>query len=118
MSVRRVLFAMALLAGCQTVPANLQAANQQPSSEASGASSSPEPGNRPGTPTDQQSDPTSDRAPGDTTPADLRGALSDFRVGLTLDDALRVLDALEGQDRGIRLLIEGQRRGTGPNPEY
>ncbi len=29
-----------LLAGCQTVPDNLQAANQQPSSEASGASSS------------------------------------------------------------------------------
>jgi Ca-activated chloride channel family protein len=90
----------------------------QGTSGSSGAASSPEPGNQPGTPTDQQTDPTSDRAPGDTNPSDLRGALSDFRVGLTLDDALRVLDALQGQQRGIAQLIEGQRRGTGPNPEY
>ena len=75
-------------------------------------------GNQPGTPTDQQSDPTSDRAPGDPSPSDLRTALNDFRTGFTLDDALRVLDALSAQERGIRLLIEGQRRGTGPNPEY
>jgi Ca-activated chloride channel family protein len=91
----------------------------QGASGSSGApGSSPEPGNQPGTPTDQQSDPTSDRAPGDPSPSDLRAALNDFRAGLTLDDALRVLDALSAQERGIRLLIEGQRRATGPNPEY
>jgi len=90
----------------------------QGTSGSSGPGSSPEPGNQPGTPTDQRTDPTSDRAPGDANPSDLRGALNDFRVGLTLDDALRVLDALQGQQRGIAQLIEGPRRATGPNPEY
>ena len=90
----------------------------QGTSGTSGPASSPDPGNQPGAPTDQQSDPTSDRAPGDTPPGDLRTALNEFRTGLTLDDAIRVLDALQSQQRGIVQLIEGQRRGTGPNPEY
>jgi Ca-activated chloride channel homolog len=90
----------------------------QGTSGTSGPSSSPQPGDQTGSPTDQQSDPTSDRAPGDTPPSDLRTALNEFRTGLTLDEALRVLDALQGQQRGIVQLIEGQRRGTGPNPEY
>ena len=97
-------------------------ASGQPAGEgasgSSGPAASPQPGDQPGTPTDQQADPTNDRAPGDPNPSDLRGALSDFRVGLTLDDALRVLDALQGQQRGVAQLIEGQRRATGPNPEY
>ena len=81
------------------------------------ASGSPQPG-QPGTPTSEQGDPTTDQANPGQTPPDLRGALSDFRVGLTLDDALRVLDALDGQQRGIAQLIEGPRRGDRQNPEY
>jgi len=87
-------------------------------SGASGPASSPEPGQQPGTPTDQQGDPTSDRAPGQNPPSDLRGALSDFLKGYTIDDALRVLNALQDQQRGVAQLIEGRRSGTGPNPEY
>jgi hypothetical protein len=44
--------------------------------------------------------------------------LTDFRKGLTLDDALRVLDALDGQQRGIEQLLEGPRRATPGSPEY
>ncbi|HEY6959436.1 MAG TPA: tetratricopeptide repeat protein [Candidatus Limnocylindria bacterium] len=68
---------------------------------------SPQPG--PGEPSSDQSPPTNDRTPGDVPPDDLRNALRDFRVGLTLDDALRVLDALNSQDRGVVQLIEGQQ---------
>lgn len=90
----------------------------QGSSGASGPGASPGRGPGPGTPTDQPGDPTSDRAPGGPPPTDLRAALSEFRAGLTLDEALRVLDALQGQQRGVEQLIEGPRRATGPNPEY
>ncbi len=91
----------------------------QGGSGSSGApSGSPEPGQQPGTPTDQPADPTTDRAPGESPPGDLRGALSDFRTGLSLDDALRVLDVLQGQQRGVEQLIEGRRTANGPNPEY
>lgn len=67
---------------------------------------------------DAKPDPTNDRSP-DAQPApDLRGALSDFRTGLTLDDALRVLDALQGEQRGVEQLIEGPRNGKSSTPEY
>jgi Ca-activated chloride channel family protein len=103
----------------QNAPGASGSRGGQGGSGSSGApNGSPEPGKEPGRPTDQQGDPTTDRAPGQTPPADLRGALSDFRSGLSLDDALRVLDALQGQQRGIEQLIEGQRRANGPNPEY
>jgi Ca-activated chloride channel family protein len=83
-----------------------------------GASGSPEPGQQPGTPTGEQGDPTTDQANPGQTPPDLKSALSDFRVGLTLDDALRVLTALDGQQRGIAQLIEGPRRADRQTPEY
>ena len=83
-----------------------------------GASSSPDTGQQGGQPSDQKPDPANDRTNPGSTPADLRGALSDFRTGLTVDDALRVLDALAGQQRGIEQLIEGPRNPNGPNPEY
>ncbi len=102
----------------QNAPGATGASGGQAGSGASGPAASPEPGHQPGTPTDQQGDPTSDRAPNQAPPSDLRGALSDFRTGLSLDDALRVLDALQGQQRGVEQLIEGRRTGTGPNPEY
>jgi hypothetical protein len=43
----------------------------------------------------------------------LRPALDDFRRGLTIDEALRVLDALRGEQRGVGQLLEGPRRGVG-----
>ena len=43
----------------------------------------------------------------------LRPALDDFRRGLTIDDALRVLDALQGEQRGVGQLLEGPRKGSG-----
>lgn len=76
---------------------------------ASGApGGSPQPG-QPGEPSSDQAPPTNDRTPGDVPPEDLRNALRDFRVGLTVDDALRVLDALDAQERGIVQLLEGQQ---------
>lgn len=74
---------------------------------------SPQPGARTGQPTDDRSAPANDRAPGDTRPEDLRNALRDFRQGLTIDDALRVLDALSAQERGIAQLLEGPRDPNG-----
>ena len=89
------------------------------SSGASGASgSSGATGGDGGEPSDQKPDPTTDRASSGQTPPDLRGALNNFRIGLTVDDALQVLDALQGQQRGVEQLIEGPRKATGPNPEY
>jgi tetratricopeptide (TPR) repeat protein len=103
----------------QNAPGATGASGGQGGSGASGPAASAEPGpQQPGTPTDRQGDPTSDRAPNQAPPTDLRGALSDFRTGLSLDDALRVLDALQGQQRGVEQLLEGRRTGTGPNPEY
>ena len=121
--VQRLLDARAAGRNAQPGPSGAPGASPSPGGQggsgASGSSGgSPEPGQQPGTPTDQTSDPTSDRAPGDAPPGDLRGALSNFRTGLTLDDALRVLDALQGQQRGVQQLIEGRRTATGPNPEY
>ena len=83
-----------------------------------GPNGTPDPRSQPGTPTGEQGDPTSDRAPGDPAPGDLRALLDSFRTDLSFDEALRVLDALQGQQRGIAQLIEGPRRSTPQNPEY
>jgi Ca-activated chloride channel family protein len=75
------------------------------------ANSSPQPGQGTGQPQEPSSDPTSSSDPkGEQVPA-LRPALEDFRRGLTIDDALRVLDALAGEQRGVGQLLEGPRRG-------
>jgi tetratricopeptide (TPR) repeat protein len=91
----------------------------QGATAASGPTSSLKPGEGATRPSgDQGQPPADDRAPGQGQPQDLRSVLNDFRKGLTLDDALRVLDALEGQQRGIEQLLEGPRRATPGNPEY
>ena len=92
-------------------------------SGASGASGSPGPDQsqgqgQGGDQQDQKPDPANDSATPGATPPDLRGALTNFRQGLTVDDALLVLDALQSQQRGVAQLIEGPRNGSGPNPEY
>lgn len=85
---------------------------------ASGPASSLQPGENTDPPSDQQGDPTDDRAPGDPGPGDLRASLEEFRQAFTFDQALQVLDALRGQQRGIEQLIEGPRRSGGVAPEY
>lgn len=46
-------------------------------------------------------------------PESVQSALTDFRRGLTVDEALRLLDALRGEQRGLPALLEGTgvRRG-------
>lgn len=87
-------------------------------SGASGANGTPQPGSSPGTPTGEQTDPTSDRAPGDPQPGDLRALLDSFNKTLSFDEALRVLDALQSQQRGVVQLIEGPRRVAPGQNEY
>ena len=98
--------------GASTVPGPSGASGQ------TGPVGGSDPGQGPGTPTNDQTAPTTDRAPGDQAPGDLRALLNSFRSELSYDEALRVLDALQGQQRGIEQLIEGPRRVTPTNPEY
>jgi Ca-activated chloride channel homolog len=80
------------------------------------ASGSPQPAQNPGQPQEPTGDPADSGDPNDQQAPALRPALDEFRRGLTIDDALRVLEALAGQQRGIGLLLEGPRRGA--NGEY
>jgi Ca-activated chloride channel family protein len=77
------------------------------------ASAPPEPGQNPGQPQEPTGDPTDSTDPSEDPAPALRPALDDFRRGFTLDDALRVLDALLGEQRGVGQLLEGPRRGIG-----
>jgi Ca-activated chloride channel family protein len=106
------------LPGGNPAPGASDAPGASGGSGQTGPNGSPDPGQGPGTPTSDQTAPTSDRSPGDPTPGDLRALLDSFRSDLSYDEALRVLDALQGQQRGIEQLIEGPRRATPQNPEY
>ena len=77
------------------------------------ASSSPQPGPSSGQPQEPTSDPANSGDPNAEPAPALRPALDDFRRGLTIDEALRVLDALAGEQRGVGQLLEGPRKGTG-----
>ena len=77
------------------------------------ASGSPQPGSNTGQPQEPTSDPTNSSDPNSEPAPALRPALDDFRRGLTIDEALRVLDALAGEQRGVGQLLEGPRRGVG-----
>jgi tetratricopeptide (TPR) repeat protein len=74
---------------------------------------SPQPGQNPGQPQEPASDPTNSSDPNAQPSPQLKPALDDFRRGLTIDEALRVLDALRGEQRGVGQLLEGPRKGTG-----
>jgi Ca-activated chloride channel family protein len=74
------------------------------------ASGSPQPGPSTGQPQEPVSDPTNSGDPNDEPSPALRPALDEFRRGLTIDEALRVLDALAGEQRGVGILLEGPRR--------
>ncbi len=77
------------------------------------ASGAPQPGSNTGQPQEPTSDPTNSTDPNSEPAPALRPALEDFRRGLTIDEALRVLDALAGEQRGVGQLLEGPRRGVG-----
>jgi tetratricopeptide (TPR) repeat protein len=81
-------------------------------SSAPNASGQPRPGQS-GTPAGAPGDPSDSGTPNGSPPPDLRPALDQFRRGLTVDEALRVLDALRGEQRGVGTLLEGPRRGVG-----
>ncbi|MDQ2911689.1 MAG: VWA domain-containing protein [Chloroflexota bacterium] len=53
-------------------------------------------------------------------PASVQTALTDFRRNLSVDEALRLLDALRGEQRGLRALLEGTgvRRGGNVDVAY
>jgi len=78
-----------------------------------GASAQPEPGQNPGQPQEPTGDPADSTDPNEDPAPALRPALDEFRRGLTIDEALRVLDALRGEQRGVGQLLEGPRRGIG-----
>lgn len=104
--------------GASASPGGQGASGGSGASGASGATGADPNSGQNGDQGDQKPDPTNDRANPNASSPDLRGALSNFRKGLTVDDALLVLDALQGQQRGVEQLIEGPRNPNGPNPEY
>lgn len=76
-------------------------------------SGSPQQGQNPGQPQEPTGDPANSGDPNEGPSPALRPALDDFRRGLTIDEALRVLDALSGEERGVGQLLEGPRKGVG-----
>jgi len=57
---------------------------------------------------------------GANQPESVQTALTDFRRGLTVEEAVRLLDALRGEQRGLPALIEGTgvRRGSNVDVPY
>ena len=57
---------------------------------------------------------------GPAQPESVQSALTDFRRNLTVDEALRLLDALRGEQRGLPALLEGTgvRRGGNVDVPY
>jgi hypothetical protein len=57
---------------------------------------------------------------GATQPESVQSALTNFRRDLTVDDALKLLDALRGEQRGLPALLEGTgvRRGGNLDVPY
>jgi Ca-activated chloride channel homolog len=106
---------------------------QAPTSTGQPQQRTPPPGaSQPGGGTPAASAPSGSGAPGTTPPSGASGptgaappesvqsALTDFRQGLTVDEALRLLDALRGEQRGLPALLEGTgvRRGGNVDVPY
>jgi Ca-activated chloride channel family protein len=117
--VQRLLAGRPASAGQQQGPGQAQPGSspnpgQGPSESGQpAASGSPQPGQNPGQPQEPTTDPTNSSDPNAEPSPELRPALDEFRRGLTIDEALRVLDALRGEQRGVGQLLEGPRRGAG-----
>jgi Ca-activated chloride channel family protein len=106
---------------------------QPPNTTGQPRQGTPAPGGSPGPgATPAASAPTASGAPGTsappgatgstgaTPPESVQSALTDFREGLTVEEALRLLDALRGEQRGLPALIEGTgvRRGGNVDVPY
>jgi Ca-activated chloride channel family protein len=117
--VQRMLSGPPRQPGQQSGPGQGQPGSPNPGAQGPGqsgqpsASASPQPGQNTGQPQEPTSDPTNSTDPNDQPSPALRPALDDFRRGLTIDEALRVLDALRGEQRGVGQLLEGPRKGAG-----
>lgn len=74
-----------------------------------------QPGGQPGT---SGSPPPGGGQPGTTPGQTLDRAILEFRRNLTEADALRLLDALAGEQRGIEGLLEGESRGGDRQQPY
>jgi len=117
--VQRILSGRPGQPGPQSGPGQGQAGSPNPGAPPPGSSgqpnagASPQPGQNPGQPQEPTSDPSNSTDPNAQPSPELRPALDDFRRGLTIDEALRVLDALRGEQRGVGQLLEGPRKGSG-----
>lgn len=86
-----------------------------PGQSPTGQSGPPGPTGAAGTGAPAASPPPGSTGPTSPSTADsVASALDDFRRDLTVDEALRLLDALRNEQRGLPALLEGQgsRRGT------
>lgn len=118
--IQRILTARPNQPGPQSGPGQVQPGSPNPGPQGptqSGpptAGGSPQPGQSqsPGQPQQPTGDPANSSDPNDQPTPALRPALDEFRRGLTIDEALRVLDALYGEQRGVGMLLEGPRRGA------
>ena len=117
--VQRLLSSRPAQPGPQSGPGQGQPGSPNPGAQGPGqsaqpqASAPPQPGPSTGQPQEPTGDPTNSSDPNDQPSPALRPALDDFRRGLTIDEALRVLDALQGEQRGVGQLLEGPRKGNG-----
>ncbi len=117
--VQRILSGRPGQPGQQSGPGQGQPGSPNPGAQGPGQSgqpkesASPQPGQNTGQPQEPTGDPTNSSDPNAEPAPALRPALDDFRRGLTIDEALRVLDALSGEQRGVGTLLEGPRKGTG-----
>ena len=117
--VQRILSARPAQPGQQSGPGPRQPGSPNPGAQGPAQSGQPsagasaQPGQNPGQPQEPTSDPTNSTDPNAQASPELRPALDDFRRGLTIDEALRVLDALRGEQRGVGQLLEGPRKGSG-----
>lgn len=117
--IQRLLSARPPQPGQQPGPGQGQPGSPNPGAQGPGqsgqppAGASPQPGPSTGQPQEPTGDPSNSSDPNDQPSPALRPALDDFRRGLTIDAALRVLDALQGEQRGVGQLLEGPRKGAG-----
>lgn len=81
-------------------------ASQAPGQSPGPGGGQPQPGAQPG------------GSPGEEGAQSLEELLAEFRENLTPEEALRLLDALSQQQRGVEILLEGGPRRSGPQPEY
>jgi hypothetical protein len=119
--IQRILSARPNQPGQQPGPGGGQPGSPGPSAQGAAQSGQPSASGSPQpAPNTGQAQPAGDPADSgdpneDPSPA-LGPALDEFRRGLTIDEALQVLDALAGEQRGVGLLLEGPRRAA--NGEY